>query len=282
MEPKKVIKKFVKEVDSLAGKLTKIGTQKEFWYKRASELKRTLQSLIGKFKLLKSKKDVSNIKVKEYREERDRYNRKVQELVKQIKELNKEKINLTKKYGIKFDPSFLKSKIEKLEFTIETEVLKFKKEKELMSEINRLKKLYGESGVVKEVVDKIDKLSKEIDESKEKAEDYHKRLREYFKESKNYRDFIELSKEIDEIKKKQQNAFNTFRLLKKEYEELNKKSNGIKKERVKKHKIREEKKKKVENKIIEEKAKKVEEKLKTKKKLTTEDLIVYQGKNGIN
>lgn len=280
MEPKKVVKKLVKEVDSLAGKLKKIGVQKEFWYKRASELKKTLQSLIGKFKILKSKKDVSNIKVREYKEERDKYNKKVQELIKEIKELNKEKEELTKKYGIKFDPSFLKEKIEKLEFKMETEALKFSKEKQLMEEIKRLKRLYGDSDVVKKVVDKIDVLSREIDDSKKKAEDYHKKLREHFKESKNYKDFIELSKQIDEIKKKQENAFSTFRLLKKEYENLNKKTDSIRKERVKKFEKREERKKKVEDRIIKKKAEEVEEKLKTKKKLTTEDLIAYQGKNG--
>lgn len=280
MRPRRVVSKLAREGISLASKLKKIGVQKEFWYKRASELKRTLQSLIGKIKFLKSKKDDSNIKVEEYKKERDRHNGKVRELIKQIRGLNKEKIDLTKKYGIKFDPSSIKAKIEKLDMKIETEAISFNKEKKIMEEIKRLKRLFAESGNVKEVVDKIDNLSKEIDDSKKKAEDYHKKLREYFKESKNYNEFIELSKKIDEIKKKQENAFNTFRLLKKEHGELNKKLNGKKEKEKRKKEIKEERKKKVEERIIEEKAKKVEEKLKTEKKLTTEDLIAYQGKNG--
>lgn len=278
MEAKEIVGIIKKELDSVAGKLRTLGAQKEIWYKKATELKKLLKEQISKIKILKSKKDVSNEKVKEYKEERDKYNNKVKELIKQIRELNTEKRELTKKYGIKFDPSILKSKIEQLEMRIQTEAPSFEREKKIMGEIKKLKNLYNESGAVKEVVDKINNLSKDIDDAREKGEDYHKKLKEHFKESKDYKEFIELSQQIDELKRQQENAFNTFKLLKKEYDELSRRAGVARQEKIKKKAIHEEKKKQAEEKLIDEKVKQVEEKLKIEKKLTTADLIAYQGK----
>ncbi|MCD4666238.1 hypothetical protein K8R47_00315, partial [archaeon] len=140
------------------------------------------------------------------------------------------------------------------------------------------------NGEVTSLLNKINEISKNIDEHKSKSEEFHKKLLQVSKD-KNYDEFITESKKINELKTKQEEAFKKFLDLKNQFTGLNdqlkdklKESGEIRKKEEKEIKFVKEKKKKKEEKDLESKTKEVEEKLKTKKKLTTEDLIVLQGK----
>ena len=157
-----------------------------------------------------------------------------------------------------------------------------------MEEIKRLKKVYDESADIVKVSTKIDTVSKQIETNRNKANDYHKKLKEHVKANRGgYRDFISLSKQIEFLRKSQEIAFKTFLSWKNKFMSMNRtlknklfEAKKIDDEIINKKKKIEEKEKEKEKKIIAEKAKKVEEKFKTTKKLTTEDLIVLGKKDG--
>ena len=87
-----------------------------------------------------------------------------------------------------------------------------------MKKIKDLEKLY--KGEIKEVLDRIDATSKEIDAAKALADELHGRMVEKAKES-GFGDFVELSKEIVDLKKEQKKAFDEFVKYKEEFKDIN-------------------------------------------------------------
>ena len=294
------IKKFnelKKEINSLRSDLNKINEEKEYWAKQERELREKISGLFKDLKSIRSEKDKSNKELHELRKKRDEYNSKVKKLIEEAKALNAEKRDFIKKQKIRIDPSKIKAKIDQLDESIETQGYTFDKEKKVMEEIKKLKKIYNEYSKLTEINDNLDKLSAEINENKNKANEHHMKLKEYEKSSAGYTEFLNLSKIIGELKIQQKKAFEMFISLKRDFIKINNllkdqltKTKDVPKDfsrdlskkifdHHKDKKILENKKKEHEDKIVEEKVKNVEEKIKKKKKLTTEDLIAYQGKN---
>lgn len=284
---KELIKRFQglkKEISNLKQKLNFVNEQKESWFQKKEVMKKQIFDLISHIKGVKSQKDDFNIQLRELRQQRDNYNAKVKELISKIKELNKQKRDAFKKYGIKVDPSRLKDRIEKLEGSIETEAFSFKKEKKVMEEIKQLKKKYEESSKLVSVLDAVDKVSKDIDGAKKKAQEFHKKIQQYVKGNQaGYKEFIDISKHIDDFKDKQQKAFQCFLDFKTEFNGVNDKLKEKLfeakelEDKLNKHRNNIElKRKQNEDVILKDKQEKVEGKLKRGEKLTTDDLLVFQ------
>lgn len=279
------------DLDSQQSKLEELKQKKEEWFKKKEDLKAEINALITQIKGLKSKGDTSGGSISQIKAERDKHNNEVHELISQAKKLNKEKQDKIAKSKIEFDPSMIKSQIHKLETQIETEAPSFEKEKKMMKQINVLRRQYDETKEINVVVEKLNKLSKQIDEAKEKAEGFHNQMRQRINDNKaGYGEFMTLSKKINDLKAVQEQAFANFTTFKKEFSELNRslkeKFNGIREQRhaqrqakSKEYEEHNEAKRKSDEKKLKEKAEEVEEKLKTKKVLTTEDLIAFQGAN---
>ena len=264
---------------SLQKKVSELNKQKEFWFNRKEDLKKELIELVKKIKDFKLERDKANVSIESLRSQRNAYSSKIKDLIKQIKKLNKKKNKFLKRYDVKIDPSRIREKINELEKRVEIEV-DFKKEQKLMKQINELKKSYAESPELNEILEKSKKISAEITETKKKADEIHQKIIEYTKD-KGYSMFIELSKKISEIRKQQEDAFQKFINFKNEYinenNELRKILEHIKDNKNKNIVKNQEKESRIMD-IIKRKVEFVEQKLKQKKKLTTEDLIAYQGK----
>lgn len=274
-----------KEITSLKSQLKEINNDKEGWFRKKEELKKDMGSLIEKIKTMQKEKDYPE--VDSIKKERDRYNAQVKDLIGKIHGLNKEKSSLLEKHGIKEDPARIKKTIEKIEEKIETEALSIDREKKLMEQIKRMKRDYDALGGIKLVNDKINEISKNIEETKDKANEAHEKLKIALKDKKRwYREFFSLSKQINVIKRQQEKAFEMFISFKNSFVDVSKQlSSKLHLAKTEKQKIevikkgKEERKKEKDNKFIEEKQKKVEEKLKKGGKLTTEDLIAMQDKD---
>ena len=152
-----------------------------------------------------------------------------------------------------------------------------------MEEIKKLKKEYNESSEGLSLVKNIDQVSKEIEENKEKAGDYHKMIQGLLVEGQSYEEFIKISKEINETRKEQEDAFEKFigckRNFKENSEKLKAKLKSFSKIKKKLNKIKKrDRQEKEENqtKELDKKEQEVYEKLKRGEKLTKEDLLVYQ------
>src|SRR3989344_8975953 len=264
------------EIFSSKSKLNDLNKQKEEWYSKKEDLKKEIRELIKGIKNMKNISDSTRRNIQQYKEERDNYNKKVKELVEEIKKLNKEKKDIFSKLKIK-DPIRIKRDIERLEESIEIEAFSFDKETKIMKKIKDLKKIYQESSQATELLDKIDNISKEIDNTRNKAEEYHKKLIDSIKGNReSFNSFMELSKRISNLNKLQQDAFEKFIGYKKEFA----KANNMLKEKLLESRV-------IQNKLIVEKEEEkkslqerqrdiVEQKIKAKKKITTEDLLAFQ------
>ncbi|MFH1210314.1 MAG: hypothetical protein V1645_00175 [archaeon] len=279
------LKDLKNDISTLKSRLNELNEQKESWFKKKDDLQKEVQGLIAGIKQIKSEKDGFNKELFEMKDTRDRYNSEVKSLVAEIKKLNNDKKDFLAKNKLSFDPARLKEKIQGLEESIETEAYSFEKEKKIMDEIKRLKKTYDEASKINEIFKKTDDVSKKIEVAKAKADEAHNKFRELSGTNKEgYHAFIEASKSINEKKKEQEAAYRKFLELKKEFgvvnsqlkqklvelKEMQSTVSGFKEDRKKDRKSKEDK-------ILKEKVKDVEEKLKKKGKLTTEDLIVFQG-----
>ncbi|MCF7798814.1 hypothetical protein K9M74_02840 [Candidatus Woesearchaeota archaeon] len=272
------------EVSTLKKELNKLNREKESWFAKRGEINKQISNLISGVKGSKDKRNEITEQVKDLKTERDTLNKEVSQKSKELNELKKNFDKATAKHQVKESPSMLKKKIEKMEYTMETQPMSFDKEQKLMKELKTLKKQYVEVSSVTGDWDKVKNLTRDISKLKRKANAAHRKIQDNAKSSQDKHEaLVERSGEIDELKKEEQAAFEKF----KEYKELFTEKNTVLKELLKEldavkgvletHNVQiEEDKKKVEQKAIKERAKEVDEKVKTGKKLTTEDLLVFQ------
>ena len=275
-----------KEISQLQVELNSVNDKKENSFKKKTELTTKISSLINEIKKSRSTRNDFTKQVKKDKVERDKQNKSVKASVDKIKELEKERDDLLRKHNIK-DPTSILKQIAAIDVKIETEPMSFDKEKKLMKEIKGLKKKLKEAESVSHIISKIHSLSEEIDTKKKGAQKTHKQVQTHAKKSQEKHEaLIEASQEIEDIKKEEEASFKKFidhkkrfneinDLLKeklKEMKDLNEKSSA-EKVSVKKHT------EKTKKKALEDKKISVEEKLKKGMKLTTEDLIAFQGNN---
>ncbi len=273
-----------KEINSLRFSLNKTDKEKESWFNKKESLKKEISKLVKEIKEIKHDKDSSNILVKEFRDERDNYNKKVRGMISKIKELNISKLEFIRKNKIKFDPEQIKKKIDELEFKIETEALSINKEKSVMKKIKEFRKIYEQNIGLKKIIDEINNIDKEIKEYKNKSDALHKRVKNIITlNDPGYNKFRYYSTKINGLRKDPQNEFEKFISFKNDFlrvnEELQKKLKDnyeIKKQLDEiNNKINVENQRIKESRLI-ERERLIEEKLMTKKKLTKDDLIMLQ------
>lgn len=273
-----------KEVTTLRVELNQTDEQKEAAFNSKEEHSKKIRELIRKIKDNKSKRDSLTEQVKKDKELRDQLNSKIANKISEFKNLSREKQGIIKKHKINADPFQIKNEIERLESRIETEVMSFEREKEIMKRIKELKKEYKDSKDISSIFGKIDSASKEIDGLKAEAEDAHKRIQSRAKESQSrHEEMIASSKEADELRVKEESAFHKFVEMKKKFDGVNEKlkeklleMNKAKKETDKYQLENKVEKQRVEEEFLKMKEEDVQKKMKRGEKLTTEDILVFQ------
>ncbi len=273
------------EIASLKTKLNDVNVKKEDWFAKKEELKKQLQESIKDVKDIKIKKDTISVDIQKLKQERNAYNKIVGELISKVKLLNKEREEIYKKSNLRINPGKIKDTMELLEKKIETEVISFSKEQKLMKQIKKLKDQYNKMTEVVKVVDHLRQLSSEIEITKSKAQDLHRKIQEYAKKDEvGYNDFIEKSRAINVIRQRQEDAFRKFVKLKRLHVEIN---NTLKNKHEEANRLKNKvdrlsrptdavKSKDKEIAMLKEKLKYVEEKLRNGEKLTTEDILLFQ------
>jgi uncharacterized coiled-coil DUF342 family protein len=274
MAPEKNLKA---EIMELKKSLNELNIEKEEWFTKKESLKKDVSNLISQIKKIKFSRDKGNKETQKLKAEREKYNKQVKELISEFKKLNSQKQKVMKDNKITFNPEDISKQIKALDYIVETEAISFDKERKIMTQIRHLKKQMAEAGDVQGLFKELKEVSDKIKEAKDKAEISHKKLLDLNKDGDTYREFMKLTKQINDLKKKQEGAFNKFIDSKNKFSKINSQL---------KDKLKDAKGMKIESEIgvrrkeakaLEEKTKEVEEKLKKKKKLTTEDLLVFQG-----
>ncbi len=254
--------------------------------KERDEQKREIAALRKELSNLNSrKKDLiegikaNNRKAEEFKAKRDKFNSKIQELKKERASINSLVKDLFAKYKEQRqnapNKDFKRMEIElnRLEWTLQTRVLKVEKEDELVKKIEILR------ADLKDFKDLI-ALSKDIDTKKLKSKNIHSKILTYSQESQKYHEtFLENIKEIrslegkiDEINKQKDEVGKKLEEIKEIYSskagEVNKLSESLQsEEKTRQKKSAEE---------LKKEAKLVYERFKKGEKLSTEDLFLLQ------
>lgn len=272
------------KIRELHNQLNAANSEKEKWFAEKTKLNQQISGLIKDLKQDKSSRDTFTSEVKSKKEERNNVNSQITKKIEEVKKLNQEKSDIIKKYDIKGDPSELKSQMDRLERKIETEVMSFAKETEIMKMIKELRARYDEAKKVSGVWEKINALSREINDLKKKSDSVHKDIQTTAKESQSrHESLINASEGVKKISADESAAFEKFieakkrfvalnEELHKEMDELNKMQSQLKdsadKDATQKANSVRSRLKEMELNVL--------DKIKTGKKLTTEDLLVMQ------
>ncbi|MBI2651532.1 hypothetical protein HYX01_03610 [Candidatus Woesearchaeota archaeon] len=271
------------EINVLSRELDKSNNEKESWFKKKEDISSDIRKKIGDTVNDRNKKNSLIKQIKELKERRDSINKEIREKISLLAELKNSAKELSKKSKID-SPFSIKSEIDSIETRLETEVMPFEKEKELSKKLKARKKLLGSANAIIEVLDKIKKCNSEIDIARKSADSLHNEIQQLAQESQQmHENVIKSSKEIDELKLKEDGAFKNFVECKKVFTETN---NNLKerlddinkiREKLNKFKLEEDEKRRLkESMLIKNKEQEMEEKIKEGKKLTTDDLLLFQ------
>ncbi len=273
------------EASKLKNSLNALDKEKESWFKKREEFSKKIRESIQNIKSDKARRDALTQEVKGLKMKRDAANKEINEKLKEFGKLKTEKTALIKSLGIKESPSKTRQQIEKLEFRIQTEAMPFEKEQSLMKRIKELKNLYEHSKVVDEVDKKIKEVSGAMAKIREEANEMHKLLQEKAKQSQAlHEEILGVSAEIDKIKIDEEEAFKKFSEFKKKFNGVNeqlkeklKEMNYVKEQLDKISAEKKEKRRLEQESFLKSKEEEINQKIKRGEKLTTEDLLVFQG-----
>ncbi len=276
------------DIPTLRAKLLEINAQKEEWFTKKEELNKEIAGLIESLKKLNPEINEAKKRERELLQKRNENNKKFREFLAKSKELVKGRNVLEEKYGHGATPSNIKERIEKLEYSIETNVLTMSKEKKIMDEIKLMRKTLEEAGPIANYKNEMKEISQVITQAKEEADKCHNELKMLQKENKkNFKEYLFNSRKVNQLKKSQREAFNNFVKYKTEFVQLNSSLKQSMPEKKRRERPREQRFHEpnrlqhefIENaRIIDENVRRVEKKIKEKKKLTTQDIIAMQGK----
>ncbi|MBI5391021.1 hypothetical protein HZB02_06030 [Candidatus Woesearchaeota archaeon] len=276
--------KLLQEIHACRKELNEMSAQREFWLTKKEEAGQKIGGLIGQVKETRKSRDVETLHVKSSKGQRTTLNSTIKTKLEELRQLQQKKKELLSKHAIKEDPAELKRKISQMEYKIETEGMSFDKEQKMMKVIKDIKRKYKEFSGVMDVEQKIQKLSQELSQLKRQADASHLQVQEHATKSQSsHEQILQTSGKIDELKQQEDQAYMKFMEFKIKAGEANSKLketlgkltevNG----KLQQHRAeREGDRRAREQHILEEKEKVVEEKIQKRKKLTTEDLLVFQ------
>jgi uncharacterized coiled-coil DUF342 family protein len=254
-------------------------TERDDLKREVSVLRKDLSSFNSKKKDLIEAIKTKNRKAEDFKAKRDKFNSKIQELKKERTSINSAIKGLFNSYkelrqdAPKKDFKRMEVELNRLEWTLQTRVLKVEKEDELVKRIEVLK------NDLRDFKDLIS-ISKEIDAKKLKSKKIHSKILTYSQESQthheafleNIKDIRAIEAQIDEINKKKERVTTKLDEVK---EALKAKDQAVKKLS---ESLEGEEKKRQEKSTSELKkeAKLIYEKFKKGEKLSTDDLFLLQ------
>ncbi|MFH1064302.1 MAG: hypothetical protein V1729_04440 [Candidatus Woesearchaeota archaeon] len=275
-----------KELDTLKIRLSELNSEKESWFEKKRKASKDISDLFQSLREVKGKRNTFTKQVKDSKQRRQELNTLLNQKRMEMNRLQEEKHEITKRFGIRIDPSKIKQEIEEIEFKIETEAMPFSVEQRMMRMINEKKKFLNQSQEASDVFDKIHQLKKELDKIRLKADETHKKVQTKAEASQQFHEeLVESSKESKELKVKEDEALKKFVEAKTKYNEQNElvkvKLNEINTLRAKVGDVVQEEKKKqkkADDRKLHDQKQSVEEKIKKGLKLTTDDLLAFQAK----
>jgi len=273
------------QIRDLKNSLNTLNKEKESWFEKKSQLSGSIKNNLTLLKDAREKRDALTNEVKALKAQREGANKTIKDDIATFKSLaveKKKRIDKSNKKG----PGQLKQEIAHLETRLETDVMSFEKEKELTKQVKLLKKELGEHQEIDQFFDASKKVNVHIKEAKHHSEDIHKQIQSKAAESQRLHEaLITASKELDALKPRLKEAIAKCDDFKKQFKDAN---DQLKTKLKDMFELREklghfsladeERKRMSDAQLLAQKGQEVEEKIKQRKKLTTEDLLLFQAK----
>jgi uncharacterized coiled-coil DUF342 family protein len=265
-----------REIQTISSKLKDLGGQKEEQYKQKNSLDKQLNTLISKAKDLKDKKQEVDKQIISLKKEREESNKGYNDILFSIRKTQREKRDRQREERVT-PSSRLRKQIKDLEYNMQTEVLSFKKEKQIMDQIKKVKVELKKSIEYEESLKNSNVNYKSAKDIKKKADSMHADIQKLASESSQiFEELTKLSKDISDIKAQRNTVQLVLKNLKTQISQMNQKLSKILKDWsgladkifVKTARKGFE--------AIHKKTEEVKEKLKSKKKLTTDDILLLQ------
>ena len=269
-----------KEVNGLRAELNQLNEQKEKWFEKKEKAKKEISEVIKQVRGFRGRRDSLTKQVRELKQKRAGLHAAIKT---RVSELNKARENSPKNVKTA-NPHAITRQIEAMERKIETEAISFEKEKQLMKIIKHKKKEQDEAERKNWFWESVRAASKEASAARKDAESTHKAIQNIAKQSQEmHEQVIALSKKIDGLGNEEKQFFEQFIACKKKFSEANSRLKEKLREinesgkliSIKNEVNARRKRQKIED-LLKEKEQSVNEKLKSGKKITTEDLLVFQ------
>lgn len=273
---RKDISKLKREAQLSNSQLRELNTQKEARYKEKEVLDEKLKSLISTANELKEQKQKLNATVKALKSKRDTANAEVKGLLDALQQTKKDRRETLRKDNV---PSVneIRERIRRLEFIIQTQAIKFDKEKQYMSEIRALRAKEQEVADIEQNFRSITELKRTLDAKRVAADELHKKIQDTAViVTQLFDQLTAKSKEIIDVKEQRNTLRAALRTAKLNIAVLNKQLNAVLGGLSKLARKSTAELAAKDSQFIQEKSKEVKEKFKKKQKLTTADILILQ------
>ena len=213
------------DVTVMRQKLNDITKDREGMFSEKDGVSNEIGSMIRQIRELKRERDEFTKQVRLKKDERGKLNKVVRDKIQEVKEKRDTQLALMKTHGIddtKRDPEALLKQIERLDFRIETEAMPFQQEKKVMETIKQLRKEFDEVKVVAGVMTDVRVLSKDINTLKRQSDSVHHEIQDLAAKSQGkHEEMLKISAQIDALKENEKGVFDQFNEFKKLYNEQN-------------------------------------------------------------
>ena len=205
-ELKKEFQQKKREVAELRAKLQGLHQEKENLFQQMRSSRDSLTSRLDRIKKLKQERDQLTNEVKKLKEARNQLNVEVKEKSQQLKVIENKQQDVGEKAKSKGDhaqesPGRLWAMIQRLETTIETEVMSFDKEKQLNKKIKELKQQYQKGKVLEGAQQERHTAATDFSQKRREAQHSHITVQEKAEESqKKHEELLELYDELKKIR----------------------------------------------------------------------------------
>ncbi len=273
------------EASQLKSSLNRLGAEKEEWFGKVKLLRKEIVSTVEKIRELKAKRDLLTAAVHQNKPELQKLIDSTADIHSRRDFLTKERDSQLKTAGIDKSPDFLKSEIKKLEFKIETEAINFEEETRIMKVLKQKKKILAAYEKLNPLIAELRTINNASYEVDDLIRGLKLKIRADASESQRHHEaMIAAVKSLDELRAKAKEAYEKFSEMKKQFSETNRKlkeklqelsSMKLKLDEKQISALKETADKK--EKFLDEKEAELKEKMLKGKKLTTQDLLIFQG-----
>jgi uncharacterized coiled-coil DUF342 family protein len=179
------------------------------WKAKRDELNKSMHQLVAKLKDEREQRKQANEKVAELKVLKQEFKRELEEKTSRIDELEvKKRESLT---SIKDDPEYVRQRIRKLEWFLQTNVLSLSRENEVVKEISSLEKKLQGAKAVDQIETQLAQVSSQARNIDSRVKEHRNLMLEHVRDSQSHHAaIVELGKKVADMKKEADSAHEKY------------------------------------------------------------------------